>query len=232
MLHFSLSRCRITRMVCHVSGSILAEIGEALTGAFHYFAVTSDEAAQELMINLTNMNPRFKPLGLEMYSAPSRHIVVGWLQAGIVLPQVPDARKASLHRYLQSTGRVAHREFLAPELPQLRRDGNLNCKGPSRHRLACGPSGQRPLVSRLLDVLRPAAGDGEVTIFPATLATGRESVWCQSRGNVTFVLSYTGTANAPFGHIPSRGLVSRRDSSVHKSVASSWAGWAPEHAWP
>ncbi|KAG0723649.1 hypothetical protein GWK47_042288 [Chionoecetes opilio] len=64
MLHFNLSRCRIMRMACHVSGSILAEIGGALTGAFLDLAVASDEAAQELMINLTNRNPDFKPRGL------------------------------------------------------------------------------------------------------------------------------------------------------------------------
>ncbi|KAG0713015.1 hypothetical protein GWK47_017184 [Chionoecetes opilio] len=65
MLHFNLSRCRIKRMACHVSGSILAEIGGALNGTNLFLAVTSDEAAQELMFNLSNMN--LKPFALSLH---------------------------------------------------------------------------------------------------------------------------------------------------------------------
>ncbi|KAG0722256.1 hypothetical protein GWK47_044841 [Chionoecetes opilio] len=67
MLHLNLSRCRLGRMVCHVSGSILAEIITCHYGTILCLAITSDEAAQELMFNLSNRNPNFKLMALGLH---------------------------------------------------------------------------------------------------------------------------------------------------------------------
>ncbi|MPC30360.1 hypothetical protein E2C01_023622 [Portunus trituberculatus] len=51
-------RCNLGKVVCHVSGSVLAEMQG--TNVYLNLAVTSDVAAQEVMVQLCNLRPNLK----------------------------------------------------------------------------------------------------------------------------------------------------------------------------
>ncbi|XP_045127484.1 uncharacterized protein LOC123514006 [Portunus trituberculatus] len=55
-------RCNLGKVVCHVSGSVLAEMQG--TNVYLNLAVTSDVAAQEVMVQLCNLRPNLKVNGL------------------------------------------------------------------------------------------------------------------------------------------------------------------------
>ena len=62
VLYFHLNRCKLGKVVCHVSGSVLAEMQG--TSLYLNLAVTSDLAAQGVMVQLCNLKPNFKVDGL------------------------------------------------------------------------------------------------------------------------------------------------------------------------